>query len=189
MDRRYLFLGFLIILCIFIGTANAKWSIAEPTAENAAYIKSIEEKGYWNFEYDEAAPYTTAGMMCCWWERWYKWQKFSQWKGQQNTMNLGSSDSIDTKSYLPESQLVETKSFQTDSGESSSSDEEYCPSCCSTCDDDTPAELQARSDVIMAKKPWLTEGKNNQQSGSSSTSMVTPSPTMAQMVMIFSDAK
>lgn len=198
MNRRYLLLAALVIIMILVGIVAAKtvWSICDPSDATCAAVTLpyATSQGYWNYQYDDAAPFTTAGLYCCWWERWYKWQKFSQWKGEQNTLNLGSSDdvlgsSIQTESFLPESNMVETKSFKSDTGdEEQVSQEDYCPSCCSTCDDDTSAKLQARSDAIMAKKPWITEGKNNIQSKIIPTVTITPVPTVGH-VMTFSDAK
>lgn len=175
MNRRNLIIAVLIVIMAIVGLTSAKtvWSIADPSnPANAGLISDAQSQGYWNFEYDDAAPYTTAGLYCCWWERWYKWQKFSQWKGE-TTMNLATSeaDSEDTSASA-----VETKS--------------YCPSCCATCDDESPADLKARSDAIMAKKPWLTEGKAQEQPSAAPTvAAVTPvTTTEPQMVMTFSDA-
>lgn len=177
MNRRYLILAAVIFIFV-IGPVAATyvWSICDEE-KNPGCADEAEAKGYWNFQYDDAAPYTTAGLYCCWWERWYKWQKFSTWKGEQNTLNLGSDENTgsiaSTESQDTESE-VETKS--------------YCPSCCSTCDDSDPSALKARSDAIMAKKPWLTEGKNNEQPTAAPTASVTAVPTVAQIVMTFSDA-
>lgn len=177
MNRRYLVLAALVVIMILIGSVAAKtvWSICDEAANPgcADYAKS---QGYWNFQYDDAAPYTTAGLYCCWWERWYKWQKFSQWKGE-NTLNLGSEDNtgagLSAAGSSAASAQVETESF--------------CPSCCATCDDDAPGELEARSAAIMAKKPWLTEGKNKEQPSAVPTATVAPVETQPQMVMSFSD--
>lgn len=186
MNRRNLIFAVLIIIMMLVGYVAAKevWSICDEEA-NPGCADDAKSQGFWNFKYDDAAPYTTAGLYCCWWERWYKWQKFSTWKGEQNTMNLGSDEEITSDTDTTDSNLdlesktssseVETKSF--------------CPSCCSTCDDEDPGALKARSDAIMAKKPWLTEGKNQEQStAASSAATVTAAPTTAQMVMTFSDA-
>ncbi|MDD1728028.1 MAG: hypothetical protein LUQ50_03030 [Methanospirillum sp.] len=199
MDRRYMLLGAIIIIVgvlLIVGPATAKtaWSIREPTDENKAFIEEKEAEGFWNFAYDDAAPYTTAGLYCCWWERWYKWQKFSTWKSNAaNTMNLGSSESIvDTKSFTPETATA-AKVAASPTLTQIQPEDGYCPSCCSICDDETAMELQAKSDAIMAKKPWLTEGKNKATTQSTSTSTpkttvasVTAAPTIAQMT--FSDA-
>ena len=182
MNRRNLIIAVLFIIMIVVGTVGAKmvWSICD-TAASPGCADYAESQGYWNFQYDDAAPYTTAGLYCCWWERWYKWQKFSDWKGEQNTLNLGSSDdalSVETKSWNPTDNTITTTSKKTES---------YCPSCCATCDDEDPSALQARSDAMMAKKPWLTEGKNTQHPTTTPTASVTATPTVAQMT--FSDAK
>jgi len=186
-----------IILLLIAGQAAAKtvWSIADPSdPDNADLISDAESKGYWNFAYDDAAPFVTAGLYCCWWERWYKWNKFSQWKeAQSNTLNLGSSDSslstVQTESFTPGS--VGSSEVQASPTLSQIQPEDgYCPSCCSICDDDTAMALQARSDAIMAKKPWLTEGKNTGASSTGGSATTTASvgavPTLAQMS--FSDA-
>ncbi|WP_146201213.1 hypothetical protein [Methanospirillum lacunae] len=180
-----------IILLLIASQVAAKtvWSIADPSdPKNSALISEAESKGYWNFAYDDAAPFVTAGLYCCWWERWYKWNKFSEWKdAQANTLNLGKS--VDTKSFTPGSVgSSEVKASPTLT--QIQPEDGYCPSCCSICDDDTAMDLQARSDAIMAKKPWLTEGKNTGTTSTGTTemakSMVTASPTVAQMT--FSDA-
>lgn len=175
MNRRNLIIAVLIVIMVIVGLTSAKtvWSICDESA-NPGCADEAESMGYWNFQYDDAAPYTTAGLYCCWWERWYKWQKFSQWKGE-TTMNLGTDEEINSEEDLS-STAVETKS--------------YCPSCCATCDDENPAELKARSDAIMAKKPWLTEGKNQDQPSAAPTvAVVTPvTTTEPQMVMTFSEA-
>lgn len=177
MNRRYLVLAALVVIMILVGSVTAKWSICDP---NDKYCQDVTlpyatAQGYWNFEYDEAAPYTTAGLYCCWWERWYKWQKYSQWKGE-NTLNLGSDDNKLSGFGTPESTPVpEVKT------------ESFCPSCCATCDDDAPGELEARSAAIMAKKPWLTEGKTKEQPSAVPTATVAPVETQPQMVMSFSD--
>nr|WP_319538392.1 hypothetical protein [uncultured Methanospirillum sp.] len=191
MNRRYLFIITVIstiILLLIVGQVAAKtvWSIADPSnSNNAALISDAESKGYWNFAYDDAAPFVTAGLYCCWWERWYKWNKFSQWK-DANTMNLGSSDyspTVDTKSFTPGT--VGTSEVKASPTLTQIQPEDgYCPSCCSICDDQTAMELQAKSDVIMAKKPWLTEGKNKGTTSASTTTTggsVKASPTVAQM--------
>lgn len=199
MNRRYLLLAALAITMILVGMVVAKpvWSICDPSDPTCAAVTLpyATSQGYWNYQYDDAAPFTTAGLYCCWWERWYKWQKFSQWKGEQNTLNIGSSDdvlgsAIQTESYLPESNMVETKSFKSNtSGVEQVSQDDYCPSCCSTCDDDTSAKLQARSDAIMAKKPWLTEGKKVSGSLDVAPTTATSEPKSTKMVMSFSAAK
>jgi hypothetical protein len=177
MNRRNLIIAVLIVIITIVGPVTAAWvwSICDESA-NPGCADEAKSKGFWNFQYDDAAPYTTAGLYCCWWERWYKWQKFSTWKGE-NTMNLGSSEdvSIDGESLESSAAQVETKSF--------------CPSCCATCDDEDPAALKARSDAIMAKKPWLTEGKNKVQPAAEPTGDVTEVPAPVQAVMTFSDAK
>lgn len=202
MNRRYLMIVIVIstiILLLIASQVAAKtvWSIADPSdPKNSALISEAESKGYWNFAYDDAAPFVTAGLYCCWWERWYKWNKFSQWKNA-NTMNLGSSDSstlstVNTKSFTPGS--VGSSDVKASPTLTQIQPEDgYCPSCCSICDDDTAMDLQARSDAIMAKKPWLTEGKNTGTTSTSSsgstkigTSPVNPSSSVAQMT--FSDA-
>lgn len=169
MNRRYLILAVLLIILVTVGPVTAKWvwSIADPSnPANAGIISHAESQGYWNFQYDDAAPFTTAGLYCCWWERWYKWQRFSTLNGEtsfgteDDETGLGSSASVETESY--------------------------CPSCCATCDDSDPAALKARSDAIMAKKPWLTEGKKNTTPAEDA---VTPVSTTAPVVMTFSDAE
>ncbi|HWQ68328.1 MAG TPA: hypothetical protein VN372_15850 [Methanospirillum sp.] len=182
MNRRYLIALILIIAALLVGVVAAKsvWSICDETL-NPGCAESAKSQGYWNFQYDDAAPFTTAGMMCCWWERWYRWQKFTTLE-EQEAVTADDEESVATKSYDPADSIkeVETKSF--------------CPSCCTTCDDDKGgnAGLQARSDAMMAKKPWLTEGQKTEK-----TTEVTESPTQeptseatpAQMVMTFSDPK
>ncbi|WP_319580073.1 hypothetical protein [uncultured Methanospirillum sp.] len=190
MNRRYLFLIAVIstiILLLIVGPAAAKtvWSICDESA-NPGCADDAKSKGYWNFAYDDAAPFVTAGLYCCWWERWYKWNKFSQWK-DANTMNLGSSDNslngVQTKSYTPGTVgSSEVKASPTLT--QIQPEDGYCPSCCSICDDQTAMELQAKSDAIMAKKPWLTEGKNKGTTSASATTTggsVKASPTVAQM--------
>ena len=168
---------------IIVGTVAAKtvWSICDENAHPGC-AADAESQGYWNFAYDDAAPYATAGLMCCWWERWYKWSHYPKTtESSANTLNLGSSDGVSTSgatsssgsSGSTSSAQVETKSF--------------CPSCCSMCDDEDTGAMQARSDAMMAKKPWLTEGKNTKQPTVAPT--VTATPTVAQMVMTFSEAK
>ncbi|PKL60699.1 MAG: hypothetical protein CVV33_01330 [Methanomicrobiales archaeon HGW-Methanomicrobiales-4] len=183
MNRRYLILA-IIIIFILIGTVAAKtaYTVCNPSDPGcSALIEEAWSQGYANFAYDDAAPYTTLGLSCCWWERLYKLSRFSRnSEGEYNTNTLGlsaggeesSSVSTTSSSDSVSSAQVETKS--------------YCPSCCATCDDDDPSALKARSDAIMAKKPWLTEGINNKQP--SATPTVTATPTVAQMVMTFSEA-
>jgi len=202
MNRRYLILAAIIIATIIIAgpaAGKAVWSICDESA-NPGCADAAESKGYWNFQYDDAAPFVTAGLYCCWWERWYKWNKFSQWKeAAANTMSLGSSDSsslstVNTKSFTPGTTgTSEVKASPTLS--QIQPEDGYCPSCCSICDDDTAMALQSRSDAIMAKKPWLTEGKNTGTTTTAQTSAgitkaasaaVTAVPTTAQMT--FSEA-
>ena len=195
MNRRNLFLAALIIIIIFIVPVAAtwQWSICDEAASPGC-ADSAKAQGFWNFRYDDAAPYTTAGLYCCWWERWYKWQKFSTWNQNTNTMNLGSSDGIpspqvETESFTPAS-AAET-SQETAPVKASPTltqiqpEDGYCPSCCSICDDDTASALQTRSDMIMAKKPWLTEGKSKT---TTTAAAVTAVPTTVAQIS-FSEAK
>jgi len=138
MNMRISFI--LITLFFFSGFATADWSIADPSdSGNAAYIKSIESQGYWNFEYDPTNP-ISAAMYCCWWEMVYGNQKkyFDAMNGVTSTESDSSSDSS-----------IETKS--------------YCPAC--HIDDsfatlEVEPELQSLSDELMQTKPWLKEGKD-----------------------------
>jgi hypothetical protein len=179
MNRRYQVLIALFIIMVLVGLVAAKsvWSIADPNdPANAGIISDAESQGYWNFQYDDAAPFTTAGLYCCWWERWYKWQKFDK---IGNTLNLGSSDDIGASS------LGDAGSASSYSGAEVET-KSYCPSCCSTCDDEDPAALKARSDAILAKKPWLTEGKTKVEPTPEPEPTI-PEPTVAPMVMTFSE--
>jgi hypothetical protein len=176
MNRRYLILIFIIIM-ILIGTVAAKsvWSIADPSdSANADTISSAESQGYWNFQYDDAAPYTTAGLFCCWWERVYKWgHRSSTSDSSATTMYLSTGGSSNSGSSSVSTSQVETKSF--------------CPSCCATCDDEEMSDLLARSEAILAQKPWLKEGTNNKKQESASTVNVKADSEDAQMVMTFSE--
>lgn len=130
-----------IILLAFTGITVADWSIAEPTEGNAAYIKSIEAQGYWNFEWDPTNP-ISAAMYCCQWEMVHG-ANMKYWNALSNSSSSSSSSSGSSSS-------VETES--------------YCPAC--AIDEDF-AELeeypsaQSLSDELMDTKPWLKETKNS----------------------------
>jgi len=182
MNHRYLVLILFVIMAI-VGLAVAKpvWSICDEEA-NPGCADAAKSQGYWNFQYDDAAPYTTAGLYCCWWERWYKWQKFSIWQNQENSMNLGSSDSIGTGSGSSSSTGSDSDSSATGAAVETKS---FCPSCCATCDDEDMGALEERSAAIMAKKPWLTEGREKKPAVVSSGS---GDETQIPAVMNFTEA-
>lgn len=138
---KYLFLSILVVVLLLSGYVSADWSIADPSIPgNQAYIKSVEEQGYWNFEWDPTNP-ISAAIYCCQWEMVHG-ANMKYWNA------LNSASSSNSSSSSSGSSSVETKS--------------YCPACGG--DDDfknalTDSELQALSDEMMAKKPWLKEGK------------------------------
>lgn len=148
------------------------WSIADPNdPANADLIAWAEKQGYWNFQYDENSPRISAGLYCCWWERWYnKYEK----KGVSTESASEIADELSSDSV---------KSVET---------EAYCPSCCDTCDEYTrpgiDPDLQARSDIMMAKKPWLEESGIDDNGEEETTNTAnTASPKVASMT--FGDAE
>jgi hypothetical protein len=173
-------LALLIILTV-VGVTMAKpvWSICDESA-NPGCADAAKSQGYWNFQYDDAAPYTTAGLYCCWWERWHKWQRFGTFQGQSNTMNLGTSDSSSLSTAAKSGSTSGTSS-----ADASVETKSYCPSCCGNCDDEDMSAVQAKAEAIMAKKPWLTEGKTKAPVSQNSVSDDLPS---APVLMNFSAA-
>ena len=79
MNRRYLVLVILILM-VLVGTVAAKWvwNICDPAVDGEHCADAAESQGFWNYQYDDAAPFTTMGLTCCWWDRWYKWQHVDQ---------------------------------------------------------------------------------------------------------------
>ncbi len=142
--NRYFVLLLLLLAIIIVEPASAAWSVADPNdPANAELIAWAEKQGYWNFPYDENAPWVTAGMYCCWWERWY------------NNMRTGRSTTVTSETFDDmSSRLTADKSVET---------EAYCPSCCDSCEDNTPglsSDFMSRSAVLLAEKPWL-DGYNS----------------------------
>lgn len=187
MKFRYLII--LIVLSIsIIGFVVAKpvWSICDETA-NPGCAEDAKSQGYWNFQYDDAAPFTTAGLYCCWWERWYKWQRFGILQNQGNSMNLGSSDSSSLSSASnSNSDSTSNSASGTSAQEQSVETKSFCPSCCANCDDEDMSVVQEKASEIMAKKPWLTEGKSKKVSNETQQ---TPDEPTGPAVMTFSDSK
>lgn len=151
----------IILLFLFTGLVSADWSIADPSVPgNAAYIKSIEGQGYWNFEWDPTNP-ISAAMYCCWWEMVYGNQK-----KYFDAINGETSDGSNT----PSGTSIETKS--------------YCPVC--HVDDsfatlEVEPDLQVLSDELMETKPWLKEGKK------ANTELTVNNTTTNKVIMSFSD--
>lgn len=159
--KKQIILLFITFICL-CGYAEAAWSIPDPsdssgeTPATGAYLDSVLQQGYWQFEYDKNDP-SSAAMPCCWWEMVYgNLHKYYAAAENASSDSSSSSSSVETKSYCPACHV----------------DDEYATL-------EAEPDLQDLKKELMETKPWLNEEKTTNKTKNTSTYQKTSTSVMS----------